>query len=58
MKLEANNDVKHQSKLDVTCQNGRAQINNELVVIANQAKASITHPKVLTLYLKVTNRPD
>ena len=53
MKLEANNDVNHQSKLDVTCQNGRSQINNELVVIAaNQAKA------VLTLYLKVTNRPD
>jgi len=52
MKLEANNDVNHQSKLDVTCQNGRSQINNELVVIANQAKAFITHPKVLTLYLK------
>jgi len=35
MKIEANNNVNHQSKLDVTCQSGRSQINNELVVIAS-----------------------
>ena len=66
MKVEANNDVDHQSKLGITSvATGRSQIDNESVITVNQAKAAITwfeaaqsHIQSTNLVSKVISRPN
>ena len=66
MKVEANNDVDHQSKLGITSvATGRSQIDKESVITVNQAKAAITwfeaahsHIQSTNLVSKVISRPN